>query len=76
MYCRNCGKEIRKGAAFCASCGTKIEIEEDYQQSIQTEIVEEIIVPEEKIESLAPNTVIYGIILATMIISVCFIVFL
>lgn len=24
MYCKNCGKEIREGAVFCAECGTKV----------------------------------------------------
>lgn len=31
--CDNCGKELKKGAAFCIYCGTKIEEEVEYQES-------------------------------------------
>lgn len=26
MYCKNCGKELREGIAFCGNCGTPIGI--------------------------------------------------
>ena len=25
MYCKNCGKEIADGAAYCSTCGTKVD---------------------------------------------------
>ncbi len=28
MYCHNCGKKIKDGAAFCPYCGAKIEIKQ------------------------------------------------
>ena len=28
MYCRNCGAELREGAKFCVSCGTKVDLVE------------------------------------------------
>lgn len=30
MYCKNCGKEIPRGANFCPSCGAKVEEEQVY----------------------------------------------
>lgn len=31
MFCKNCGKELKKGAAFCHECGAKVEINETVQ---------------------------------------------
>ena len=31
MLCKNCGKELKKGAAFCHECGAKAEINETVQ---------------------------------------------
>ncbi len=69
MYCRNCGKELRENASFCASCGLKLK-EDKTNEIDQVEVIEEIIIPEQKIESLASNTIILGIVFLTMIISI------
>ena len=31
MLCKNCGKELKKGAAFCHECGAKVELNETVQ---------------------------------------------
>ena len=28
MFCKNCGKELKDGAKFCASCGAQMPVEE------------------------------------------------
>ncbi len=68
MYCRKCGNQLRKGALFCASCGTSIS--QVQSEEIQPEVIEEVIVPEQKIESLASNKLILSIILITMVLSI------
>ena len=31
MFCKNCGKEIKEGAAFCPECGAKVKLNETAQ---------------------------------------------
>ena len=33
MFCNNCGKELKDGAAFCSGCGTKMEMNASENQS-------------------------------------------
>lgn len=35
MYCKECGAELREGAAFCPSCGAKVALKEVEQTTIQ-----------------------------------------
>lgn len=37
MYCKNCGKMVKEGAAFCASCGASIAAESMNRGAAQTE---------------------------------------
>ena len=85
MYCTQCGNKLRDGAKFCSECGNVVvaevqsnDVEENVivqQSSIEpTEIVEEIIIPEEKIESKASNKVILGIVFGTMVITFALII--
>ena len=34
MFCRNCGKKLSDNAAFCAYCGTKVEISHPSSEAI------------------------------------------
>ena len=39
MFCKNCGKELKKGAAFCHECGAKVELNETVQANpIETNV--------------------------------------
>ncbi|MGN1481695.1 zinc-ribbon domain-containing protein [Porcipelethomonas sp.] len=33
MFCKNCGNELKKGAAFCHECGAKVELNETVQSN-------------------------------------------
>ena len=41
MFCRNCGKEIKEGVAFCKYCGTKVLIQEQTPKSAQQPVQEQ-----------------------------------
>lgn len=42
MFCKNCGKEIEKGAKFCPNCGTALEnkISEGCENKESAEVAE------------------------------------
>lgn len=70
MYCRKCGNKLKENAKFCTKCGTSIITKEpvNYVQAMP-EVVEEIIIPEEKIESKTSNTIILEIVFGTIILA-------
>ena len=70
MYCRKCGNKLKENANFCTKCGTSIITKEpvNYVQAMP-EVVEEIIIPEEKIESKTSNTIILEIVFGTIILA-------
>lgn len=41
MFCKNCGNELREGAAFCANCGTPVTVQ---AAEPVVEVVEEVVV--------------------------------
>lgn len=58
MFCKQCGKELRKGAAFCGNCGTRIQVEsEKIQAVVQMPVVEAEVKAEDKVEITAEASV-------------------
>lgn len=80
MFCPNCGNQVPDGAAFCASCGNKLEAQvapkpayEAVQEPVYVAPVQQpvqaapVVAPERpqedpELNSLATNTMIFGII--------------
>lgn len=72
MFCKNCGNQLPEGAAFCATCGTKVEVQAAPQQpayAVPQQPVQPVPVvapsrPQEdpQLNDLAKNTLIMGII--------------
>ena len=68
MYCRKCGSPIiEERAAFCGFCGEKIIPLKPYVPEEKIEIIE---IKEEKLPSLAKDTVILAIIFLTVAFSI------
>lgn len=76
MYCKNCGAELVPGAAFCASCGTKVEVNESSQpthvepMTQQTDRVlnDEVLF---NFESTNKGYLIGGIIICSVVLVAC-----
>ena len=43
MFCKNCGKEIKEGAAFCANCGTPVKQTVPVAEPVAEEVKEEVV---------------------------------
>ncbi len=55
MFCTNCGKEIIEGAAFCANCGTKIQLPEKPAYEVAPHVAQPVAeVPEKPAYEVAP----------------------
>ena len=68
MFCRKCGTKLEENARFCGNCGTEVIIINNIQpQPIKEEIV---YVKEEKIKSLVNDSLIYGVVLGTIVIAI------
>lgn len=51
MFCKNCGNQIKEGAAFCANCGTPIKVPQPIKEEPKIEaVVEETPVVETPVE--------------------------
>lgn len=75
MFCRSCGTQLPDGTAFCANCGTKVEVQpapqpafEAPQQPVYTAPqTAPVVAPERpqedpEVNSLATTTLILGIV--------------
>ena len=58
MFCKNCGKEIKEGAAFCANCGTPVKqtvpVAEPVAEEVKEEVVEVAPTPTEPVAQQQP----------------------
>lgn len=84
MFCRKCGTEIPNDSIFCLKCGTKVETLERKEQDDQEKEPEPIVAEEpdralNKVEvpavSKDKKVVIYGILVAVLIIIILAVVF-
>jgi uncharacterized membrane protein YhaH (DUF805 family) len=55
MYCKNCGKQLPEGAAFCMNCGTAVEAAPAPATEPAVEPVVEPVVEPKKVEAAAPK---------------------
>ena len=47
MFCRNCGKKLSDNAAFCAYCGTKVEISQPSSEIIAAKPEPDAVIPDQ-----------------------------